>query len=63
LFKTMDNIHLHMFDCALLYKTMANIHLHMFDCAFTVHPVLYCTRQFNWCMVIVFPPSNVNLEM
>jgi hypothetical protein len=29
----MDNIQLHMLDCAILYKTMDNIHMHMFDCA------------------------------
>ena len=29
----MDNIQLHMFDCAILYKTMENIHMHMFDYA------------------------------
>jgi hypothetical protein len=48
---------------ALLYKTMDAFHLHMFDCAFIALLVLYCTRQFNWCMAIVFPPCNVNLEM
>jgi hypothetical protein len=33
LYKTLDNIHLHMFECAILYKPMDNIHVHMFDCA------------------------------
>jgi hypothetical protein len=30
LYKTMDNVHLHIFNSAILYKTMDNVHLHMF---------------------------------